>query len=331
MQPISAKYSPKHKHLVIIIAYPGVNLLDISGPAQVFSSALFPDKSPYVVIVSSIQGGLIRTNSGVSIETTKLTVELCLDAQTILIAGGQGIFLHLKDHHMITLLKDVIKPHHRIGSICTGAFLLAATGYLNNKRVVTHWNRYIELKKTFPNVIVDKSPIFIKDENTWSSAGVTSGIDLALAMVEEDYGRATALTVARDLVVYLKRPGGQNQYSSALHLQISDKSGHFDDLHSWVSENIDKDLSLERLAEFMNMSTRNFARIYKQKTDITPRKAVEIMRIEAARNLLENTDFTVQSIAKRCGLETEKRLRLCFMRHLDINPSDYRERFGINS
>ncbi|WP_409522580.1 GlxA family transcriptional regulator [Nitrincola sp. MINF-07-Sa-05] len=333
MTTFSAKSDFQKKHLIVLLAYPNVNLLDIAGPAQVFSSALITDEVslPYEVIVASPDGGLVLTDTGISLDTFRLDEELCKKANTILIAGGRGIYSLLNNENLINLLKRFITPCRRIGSICMGAFLLAATGCLHQKRVATHWEHCVELQLRYPDIKVESSPIYINDHGLWTSAGVTAGIDLALAIVQEDHNRAIALSVARDLVVYLKRPGGQNQFSSTLHLQCSDSSGRFDALHSWIIDNLDKDLSINTLADFMAMSPRNFAREYKKLTEVTPQKAVETLRIESARLLLETTCMKIKSISKRCGFENEERLRRAFTRRLGINPTLYRERFGLDS
>lgn len=330
MAAFSATSNLSKKHLVVIFAYPQVNLLDISGPAQVFSSALISDNVSlsYEVVVASPDGGLVLTDTGISLDTCKLDEHLCARANTILIAGGRGIYSLLNEVWLIELFKRHTTPCRRIGSICMGAFLLAATGCFHKKRVATHWEHCVELQQRHPEIYVDNSSIYINEGGLWSSAGVSAGIDLALAMIEEDHDRATALSVARDLVVFLKRPGDQKQFSSTLHLQFCDSSGRFDALHSWIINNLDNDLTTMSLAEYMAMSPRNFARLYKKETTITPQKTVESLRVEAARQLLDITRLQVKAIAMRCGFENEERMRRAFVRRLGINPTNYRERFG---
>ena len=210
-------------------------------------------------------------------------------------------------------------------SVCTGAFLLAAAGLLDERRAVTHWTRCAELATRFPSVHVEPDPIFIRDGDVWTSAGVTAGIDLSLALVEDDLGRALALDVARQLVVFLKRPGGQAQFSAALSLQ---KSGErFGELHAWIAENLAADLSVGVLAARVGMSERSFVRHYRAQTGTTPARSIEHMRLEAARRLLGDTALPVKRVAARCGFGTEETMRRGFLRSLGVSPQAYRERF----
>ena len=216
----------------------------------------------------------------------------------------------------------------RTVSVCTGAFLLAEAGLLDGRRATTHWALCDLLEQRFPAVTVDRDAIFVRQERIWTSAGVTAGIDLALALVEEDFGRAVAMDLARDLVVFMKRPGGQSQYSQLLQAQSRD-SADFDDLHAWIVDNLyDAGLSVERLAERARMSARNFARVYKEKTGRTPAKALERFRVEAARRMLEQSTRNLEQIAQQCGFGDEERMRVTFQRHLDMTPSEYRRRMA---
>jgi len=212
-------------------------------------------------------------------------------------------------------------------SVCTGAFLLAATGLLSGRRAVTHWRACADLQKRYPDIAVETDPIFIRDGAVWTSAGVTAGIDLALALVQEDLGRDHALRTAQRLVMFVKRPGGQSQFSTSLWAQGAD-DGTFDALHGWIASNLGTDLRVERLAEEAGMSPRNFARAYRAKTGSTPAKAIEAMRTEAARQLLEQTKQPVTRIAESCGFGDEERMRRTFLRNLGIGPSAYRARFA---
>jgi transcriptional regulator GlxA family with amidase domain len=211
--------------------------------------------------------------------------------------------------------------------VCSGAFLLAKAGLLDGCRAATHWALCDTLQQRFPTLEVDADAIFIQQGAVWTSAGVTAGIDLALALVEADCGRDVSMQAARELVVYLKRPGGQAQYSTLLQLQTQD-SPAFDELHLWLAENLgDPELTVERLAEQAKMSLRNFSRVYKQRTGRTPAKAIELFRLEAAKRLLENSSRNIEQIARACGFSDEERLRSTFQRHLSISPRDYRSRF----
>jgi transcriptional regulator GlxA family with amidase domain len=216
----------------------------------------------------------------------------------------------------------------RTASVCSGTFLMAQAGLLDGRRAATHWAMCEMLKSGFPLIEVDLDAIFIQQDSVWTSAGVSAGIDMALALVEADCGRDVALQVARELVVFLKRPGGQAQFSQLLLAQTQDSAG-FDELHTWLAEHLDEaDLSIERLARQARMSPRNFARVYKRQTGRTPAKAVEVFRLEAARRLLEDSERNIDQIARSCGFGDEERMRYTFQRHLSISPRDYRNRFS---
>ncbi|MFS2020712.1 GlxA family transcriptional regulator, partial [Massilia sp. CT11-108] len=220
-------------------------------------------------------------------------------------------------------------PHaRRVTSVCTGAFLLAQGGLLDGRRVATHWNMADVLEQRFPALEVDRDAIFVRQDPVWTSAGVTAGIDLALALVEEDCGRALAMDVARELVVFMKRAGGQAQESELLRAQVRDDAA-FDALHGWILDNLhDAGLTVERLAAQVHMSARNFARVYKQKTGRPPAKAVELFRIGAAKRMLEQSEANLAQIARQCGFGDEDRMCTAFRRHLDETPSAYRKRFA---
>jgi transcriptional regulator GlxA family with amidase domain len=214
----------------------------------------------------------------------------------------------------------------RVASVCTGAFLLAASGLLDGRRVATHWTRCEQLARSYPALRVEAKPIFIQDGPMWTSAGVTAGIDLALALVEADLGRGVALEVARHLVVFLKRPGGQAQFSNTLALQQDDS--RFGELHSWIAEHLTLELSIATLAERAGMSERSFVRHYRNETGQTPARAIEALRVEAARRLLVESPVAIKKVASQCGFGSEETLRRAFMRLVEITPQDYRERFA---
>ena len=314
---------------IIILGFEEANLLDITGPAQIFSSANKTDITPhalYEVVVGSEQGGLITTSSGVSINTVSFEEIRVKPIHTLLISGGNITV----ESELVTLthwIRQNSPEIKRIGSICTGAFVTAASGLLDNRRAVTHWNHFDQFCLQFPQVNAEMDPIYIKDGNIWSSAGVTAGIDLALAMVQEDYGREIALQTARDNVVFMKRPGGQNQFSSILAAQTRDASGKFDELHHWINNNIDQSLSVIELAERMKMSPRNFSRNYNKVMGITPAKSVENLRVEKARHLLESGNRSLSQISTECGFGNEETLRRVFIRHLGVTAKEYRGRF----
>jgi transcriptional regulator GlxA family with amidase domain len=223
-------------------------------------------------------------------------------------------------------LRQRTKNARRVASVCTGAFLLGASGSLDGRRAATHWSFCGELARRFPAVQVESDPIFVRDGSIWTSAGVSAGIDLALALVEEDLGRTAALAVARYLVVFLKRPGGQAQFSEALSLQSAEDE--FGALHEWINKHLADDLSLPTLASQAGMSERSFSRRYVEAIGLTPARAIERLRVEAARRLLSETRQPVKRISQRCGFGSEETMRRSFLRVLAANPQDYRARFS---
>ena len=317
------------KHIVIL-AYNGVNLLDVSGPAQVFAQANYAASNAslrYRLTIASKAGGLVKSDSGISIDTVSLASARADNIDTLIVAGG-GVERVLDDQTVLNWLAAQSIKTPRVGSVCSGAFLLAKTGLLDGRRAVTHWQHVDRLQRLFPNIHVERDPIFICDKNIWTSAGISAGIDLALAMVDEDIGHNTALEVARTMVVYLKRPAGQSQFSALLDIQVKDTVGYFDDLHSWIRCNLKADLSVDVLSQHMNMSPRTFHRSYKKIVGTTPAKAVEMLRVESARQMLEDTALKIYTIAMRCGFNNEERMRRAFLRSLGISPGEYRQRFA---
>jgi transcriptional regulator GlxA family with amidase domain len=243
---------------------------------------------------------------------------------TLIVAGGYGVNTASEDAALLKWVRTASRESRRTASVCSGAFLLASAGLLDGRRAVTHWGRCAEFARRFPHVKLALDPIFVRDGTIWTSAGVTAGIDLALALIEDDLGRAAALAVARQLVVFLKRPGGQAQFSAALALQHGD--ARFDDLHAWIMENLRRDLSLPALAAQAGMSPRSFSRHYRRTTGETPARAVERLRVEAARRMLEER-ATVAQASRRCGFGSEETMRRSFLRLLNVSPLAYRERF----
>jgi transcriptional regulator GlxA family with amidase domain len=250
-------------------------------------------------------------------------------SDTLLIAGGWGVYEAAEDPALVAWVKHQGMRSRRVASVCTGAFLLAASGWLDGRRVATHWTRCEQLARQHPKLQVEPNPIFIQDGPVWTSAGVTAGIDLALALVEEDLGRTMALEVARHLVVFLKRPGGQSQFSATLALQK--RGGRFDRLHAWIAENLTRDLGLSSLAAEAGMSERSFVRHYRAETGQTPARAVELIRVETARRLLADSALPVKRVALQCGFGSEETLRRSFLRAVGVTPQAYRERFNAQA
>jgi transcriptional regulator GlxA family with amidase domain len=315
---------------VVVFAFDRAQLLDIAGPAQVFATAAemagTERAAPYRVTVVSLAGGPVVTSSGIAVVTAAVGRAIPRAIDTLIVAGGPGIDAAAADRRAVAWLLAAAKRARRTCSVCTGAFLLAAAGLLAGKRAVTHWRACAALAQRYPDIRVEADPIFVEDGAVWTSAGVTAGIDLALALVERDLGRRLALQVAQRLVVFLKRPGGQSQFSAALAAQASD-DGAFAALQDWMAANPHADLRVERLAERAGMSVRNFARLYRAKTGTTPAKAVAAMRVEAARAMLEETPAPIAEIARRCGFGDEEGLRRAFLRSLGVSPGRYRSRF----
>lgn len=328
--PKSPRFSPESARLIDILAFPAVQLLDVTGPLQVFASAndMVAEAGgtmPYAVRVVAPGGMTITASAGLGLATEALPpAEAPVD--TLVVAGGQGVEAAAADPALVAWVRARAGQARRTASVCTGAYLLAATGLLDGRRAATHWSFCADLARRYPAIRVETDPIFVRDGPIWTSAGVTSGIDLALALVEQDLGRALALVVARYLVVFLKRPGGQAQFSAALSLQAAED--RFGALHDWIAGNLSGDLSLAALAVRAGMSERSFSRHYAEATGLTPARAVERLRVEAARRLLSDTGLPVKRIAQRCGFGSEETMRRSFLRLLAASPQDYRDRFG---
>ena len=328
--PENPRSPPNGPRVVELLAFQAVQLLDIAGPLQVFASALELTTArggapPYVPQVVAACGPLVTTSAGLALVAAPLpAVEAGID--TLVVAGGQGVHAAAADPALVGWVQARAARARRVASVCTGAFLLGASGLLDGRRATTHWTRCPDLARRFPAARVEADPIFVRDGPVWSSAGVTAGIDLALALVEQDLGRSLALEVARHLVVFLKRPGGQAQFSATLSLQGAED--RFGALHEWIGSNLAADLSLAALAGRAGMSERSFGRHYLQATGLTPARAVERLRVEAARRLLSDTRLPIKHIARRCGFGSEETLRRSFARLLASSPQDYRARFS---
>ncbi|POF31014.1 GlxA family transcriptional regulator [Roseibium marinum] len=316
-------------HKVLFVVFPQIKLLDLAGPLQVFADAVDDNGiAVYRTEVVSIDGQYVKTDTPVSIATEAMKSWANEQIDTLIVVGGNGARAAALNPHVVDGVLRLAEKADRIASVCTGAFVLAACGLLDGRRAVTHWQSCDALSREHPCVLVETDPIYVKAENVWTSAGVTAGIDMALAMVAEDIGRTASLSLARELVSYVVRPGGQSQFSSTLDRQILDETGRFESLHEWIANNIDKDLRVDVLAERANMSPRNFARLYTQQTGRTPAKAVEGIRMEAARRSLEESDLSVSEVARQCGFGDDERMRRSFIRLLHVSPSDYRQRFA---
>jgi transcriptional regulator GlxA family with amidase domain len=308
---------------VVIVAFPGVQALDVAGPAEVFAQA-----GGYRVRVAAPRVEPLTTGSGYAIEP-----ELALAGvdpgrvDTLVVAGGEGTRAAVADEGLVAWLAAAAPRVRRVASVWTGAFLLARAGLLDGRRATTHWAWCDELSRRFPAIAVEPDPIFVADGPFRTSAGVTAGMDLALSLVEEDLGPRAALRVARELVLFVRRPGGQAQFSAGLAAQAVEHAP-LRELQAWIADHLDEDLSVPALARRTHMTERSFARAYARETGRTPAVHVELLRVERARMLLETTPAGVEAVAARCGFGTVETMRRAFARRLGVAPSAYRSRFA---
>ncbi|WP_437684034.1 GlxA family transcriptional regulator [Sorangium sp. So ce131] len=317
----------------MVVAYDGASAIDVVGPVDVFAlasasaKAKHPGAPPaYAVEIAAVSGGVIRTLSGAQIVAHKALADLAPGVDTVLVAGGDPQEA-MRDARLLGWLRATTPEVRRMGAVCTGAFVLAAAGLLTGCRAATHWRAAAALSREFPGVDVDPDAIFVRSGNIYTSAGTTASIDLALALVEEDLGYDVALEVARDLVVFLKRPGGQSQFSRPLLAQTV-ATGPLRGVIDWALRHLDADLRVEVLAEKAGMSPRNFARTFTRAMQMTPAKFVEAARLEQARSCLEGGRASIKQLARDCGFGTDERMRRAFQRALQVTPEDYRRRFG---
>ena len=318
----------------MFVSGPKVEILDLVGPLQVFARAsdMYTRANPgapsiYSVEVVSISSSRsLIANCGVRITADRTFREVRGKIDTLLVAGGDAIEQNEINAEAVRWLKRISTRIRRVGSVCTGAMLLARAGLLDGRRATTHWNWCQTLIKRAPRARVERDPIFVRDENVYTSAGVTAGMDLALALVEEDHGSRLALQVARNLVLYLRRPGGQSQFSAALSLQLTDRKPLLE-LEAWVLDNLQKPLTVPLLAQRLAMSPRNFARVFTKEMKTTPAKFVERLRVEAARRRLEESHNSMETIADECGFGNVNSMRNVFQRTVKIAPGQYRRHF----
>lgn len=310
---------------VCFIIYPGVASYDVAGPVQALRAT---GLDRYQVVLGSVAGGLIESDCpGVafgSVPTATITDPI----GTLIIPGGTDAPDAANDPALIQSVGQLARRAARVACVCTGAFLAAKAGLLVARRAVTHWRYCDELERRFPDTKVERDPIWIRDRDIWTSAGISAGVDLTLALIEEDLGIEVALAVARDLVVFFKRPGGQSQFSTLLSGQIADAGGPLQKLLAWIADNLAQDLRAEVLADRAGMSLRTFARACVSSTGMTPAKLVETLRVQAGREAIEKSDTPFEAIAVRYGFGDEQRMRRAFVRQLRVTPSDIRSRFG---
>jgi transcriptional regulator GlxA family with amidase domain len=317
---------------VVILAFPDVQSLDVTGPLEVFAGARTLIEATgraergYDVRILSRDGAQLRTSSGLTILPHGDFSDTPARLDTLIVAGGYGSREASADPATIEWIARTSARARRTASVCTGAFLLAAAGLLDGRRATTHWAAACELARSHPAVSVDPEPIFLRDGDIWTSAGVTAGMDLALALLEEDLDRDAALTIARHLVLFLRRPGNQAQFSATLAAQEPLREP-LRDTRRHIVEHLASDLSVEALAEHAYMSPRHFARSFRAETGVTPARYVESVRLEAARRALEDTPEPVAAVAQACGFGTAETMRRAFLRALGVGPAEYRRRF----
>ena len=320
-------------HRILIVGLPPAQMLDITGPLDVFTAAnelsmAAGRPAPYEVGLAGPDAGMLATTSGIALQAEYSIFDAALAAGTVLVAGGRGARVAAEDARLVAALAGLCERAQRVASICTGAFPLAATGVLAGRRATTHWAHFDEFSARFPAVDIDRDALFVGAGKFHTSAGITAGIDFSLSLVEHDLGSELARAVARELVVFMKRPGGQSQFSTRLmHAAAGDQRERFDALAHWMAEHVSEDLSIEALAARLAMSPRNFVRRFTAAMRVTPGKYVQMLRIDEARRLLTEGDLPVAQVAARCGFHSAEAMRIGFQRHLHTSPSEFRDRF----
>lgn len=317
---------------VVFLAYDDMNLLDLAGPLQAFSTANRISQGSgggamYETVVASACGGSVTSSAGLSVDTRAVASLEGMAIDTLVSAGGCKGEEFIACAELVAWIARQAPMVRRLCSVCTGAFLLAAAGQLSGRRVATHWAWADRLQRLHPEMEVDADALFIQDGALWTSAGVTAGIDMSLALIEADYGHHVAIQTARQLVMFIKRTGGQSQFSAPLAAQARD-DGNFANLHAWIAAHIDEDLGVARLATKAGMTLRTFVRVYSAAVGRTPAKTVEAFRMEAACRALESTALPLKAICATIGYAEEQNLRRVFLRNFGISPLQYRARFS---
>ncbi|WP_198416937.1 GlxA family transcriptional regulator [Cryobacterium sp. MDB2-33-2] len=312
---------------IVIVGFPSVQILDVTGPLEVFSTASrFLPIARYATELVSTDGGPVLSTSGLEFATGPIDA-VAGNIDTLVVAGGRDMEEAAGDPRLVDSIRRLALVSRRVASVCSGAFLLGAAGLLDGRRATTHWAECEVLGRAYPEVTVDPDAIYVQDGNVWTSAGVTAGIDLALALVADDHGRKAAATVARRLVVYLRRSGGQAQFSALLAAQSANDEP-IRDVLAWLPDNLTADLSISGMATRAHLSERQFSRVFKSEVGVTPAEHVEAVRMEAACSLLETTTLTVEEIARACGFGTPETMNRAFRRRLNITPTNHRDHFG---
>ena len=319
---------------VVMVAYPDAHILDVTGPLEILTGAglFLPEgTTPYEISVVAQHSGAISTTCGLSLQADQDFAKARRSRKaidTLIISGGHGTLAAMEDKSLLHYVAWAAERASRVVSICTGAMVLAELGYLDGRRATTHWWWSPVLSKRYPNVTFDADALYVQDGKYWTSAGVTAGMDLALALVEADWGHEVALQVARYNVMYLMRPGGQSQFSAQLIAQQSDDPA-LTDVLAFIQDNLKRELSVRLLAEFGCMTERTLTRRFQSELGLTPARYVELSRVQAARVALEQSRASIEKIALNTGFLKPERMRRAFQRHLGVSASDYRNRFRI--
>ena len=332
MRRSTRKQTSPRPHRVVMLGYPKAQILDIVGPLEIFARTArwlrehkHVQRNAYQIELIAPASGWLETSGGLGLFATRRYTEM-RRADTLLIAGGIGYSEAMQDQELLQWIRYQAAKVERIGSICTGALLLAAAGLLDGKPATTHWDYCDRLAQVAKHARVERDAIYVQCENLYTSAGVTAGMDMALAMVEADWGKAIALAIAQELVMYLKRPGGQSQFSR--HLSAQRRDDVFGNLELWMLDHLDADLTVETLARRADMSPRHFARLFVQRMGTSPAAYVRRLRVEQARNRIESGAMRAKQVARECGFADEQSMRRAFRHILGITPTDYRSRFA---
>ena len=339
MEPIKPSVNMPHRHIAMLV-YPDFLTIDAIGPIEVFNFANLASQlmgkaamseSVYTLSIVAEHCGPVKASNGISIVADKSYEDLNDGVDTLMIAGAtlpSYLEAAIQDAKMKTWLTQMMPKVRRMVSICTGALILAGAGLLEGRRATTHWMYCDQLALQYKNIQVEPDKIFVRNGNTYTSGGVTAGIDLALSLVEEDWGWDVAANVARHMLVFIRRPGGQSQFSTYIFNEAKTRKD-FRELQAWIVSNPNADLDVEHLAERMAMSPRNFSRLFTQEVGITPAKFVEHVRLEAARNMMLQTDLPMENVASKCGFGSAEQMRRSFQRILKTTPQEHRSYFKV--
>ena len=339
MELVKSTVNLQHRHITMLV-YPNYLLIDAIGPTEVFNftnaalqqmGRISLSESVYTVSIVAEQKGPVKSSSGISLVADMSYEEIKNDIDTLMVAGATHVsYLDAakNDLKLLSWLTQMMPKVRRMVSICTGALILAEAGLLDGRKATTHWLYCDQLALRHKSIRVEPDKIFVRDGSVYSSGGVTAGIDLALNLVEEDWGWEVAANVARGMLIFMRRPGGQSQFSSYVFNEAKTRKD-FRELQAWIISNPHRDLGVEQLAERMSMSPRNFSRLFCQEIGVTPAKFVEGVRMEAARNMMLQTDLPMEAIAVQCGFGSAEQMRRTFQRLLKTTPQEHRSLFKM--